>query len=95
MQARDEVDGEREQGGDGEGVTGGSDDVGELDVQLAPVAVREAARDEAGVDAVEADDVVGAEERVGQEADHAADSVLGEDVERVVDAEVVFDCGGY
>ena len=91
VQAGEQVDGVREQGGDGEGVGGGGDDVCDLDVHLAPVVVGEAAGDEAGVDAVEADDVVGAEEGVEEEADHAADGVLREDVEGVVDAEVVFD----
>ena len=80
VQARDEVDGVGDEGGDDEGVGGRGDDVGYLHVHLSVVAVQPAAGDVARVDAVEADDVVGAEEGVEEEADHAADSVFGEDV---------------
>ena len=62
-----------------------------MHVHLAPVAVQPAAREVARVHAVEANDVVCAEERVEEESDHAADGVLGEDVEGVVDADPEFD----
>lgn len=45
-----------------------------------------------GVYVVEGDDVVGCEEAVEEEADHAADGVFGEEVEGVVDPEEVFGC---
>ena len=91
MQAGDIVDDVGEDKRHGEGVAGGGEDVGDLSVQLAPVVVDPAAVDDAGVDAVEADDVVCGEKGVGEEAEHAGDAVLGEDVEGIVDADPVFD----
>jgi hypothetical protein len=44
----------------------------------------------AGRDAVEADDVVGAEEGIGKQPNHATHGVLGEDVHHVIDADPVF-----
>lgn len=85
------VDGEREDGGDDERVGRAGDDVRELDVELLPSRVEEAAR-QAVVDAVEADDGGGADEGVGEEAEHARDAVLGEDVHGVVDLDPVLDC---
>ena len=65
MQAGDQVDEVSEDEGDGEGPAGGGEDVGELDVELAVVVVDPAAGYDAGVNAVEADYVGGAEEGVG------------------------------
>ena len=92
VQAGDEVDGVGKNDRHGEGVGGGGDDVGDLHVHLPPVVVDEAASDEAGVDAVEADDVVGAEEGVEEEADHASNSMFRKNIERIVDSEEILDC---
>lgn len=92
VQPGDVVDGEGEDERHGEGPARGGDDVGELDVELAPVVVDPAALDDARVDPVQADDVGRAEEGVGHQAQHAGDAVLGEDVHGVVDVEPVFDC---
>ena len=91
VQAGNVVDRVGDDGGHDEGVTGRGDDIGDLDVHLTEVAVHPAAVDDAGVDAVEADDVVGAEERVEEETEHAGDGVFGEDVEGVVNSEEEFD----
>ena len=65
MQAGNEVYACGEEPGDGEGPTCGGADVGDLYVELAPVVVDPTALYDAGVDAVEADDVGCAEEGVG------------------------------
>lgn len=52
-----------------------------------------AARDDAGIDAVEADDVLSAEDAIEEEAPDAGDTVLGEDVHAVVDLDPVLDLG--
>lgn len=93
MQTRDEVDAISEDSGHDKGVAGCGDDVGDLDVELLPVVFDPAGGAVVDVDAVEADDVGGAEEGVEDEADHAGDAVLGEDVHAVVDADPVLDCG--
>ena len=85
--AGDHVDELRQGGGHDEAVGGAGDDVGQLHIQLLVLVVDPAARDDARVDTVEPDDVVGREEGVEDESDKAADPVLGEHVERVVDAE--------
>ena len=64
METWDEIDEEGEESGDDKGVGDDGDDVRELDVHLFPVLVEEAACYDAGVDTVETDDVVGAEEGV-------------------------------
>lgn len=92
-QAGDVVDGVGEQGGDDEAVRGAGHDVGDLDVELLVVADGEAADAGPRVDAVEPDDVVDAHQRVEDEADHAGQTVLGEDVHAVVDAHPVLDLG--
>lgn len=90
LQAGGQVDELGDGGGGGEGVGGGGDDGGELPAEDGVVAVEEAAAG-AGVDAVEADDGARGEEAVEDEADDAADAVLGEDVEGVVDADEELD----
>ena len=91
VEAGDVVDDVGDDGGHDEGVAGGSDDVGDLDVHLTEIAIDPAAVDDAGVDAVKADDVVGAEERVEEETEYAGNSVFSEHVEGVVDSEEEFD----
>ena len=44
------------------------------------------------VDAVQADDVVCAEETVDEEAPHSGDAVLSEDIEGVIDTDPELDC---
>lgn len=87
MEARRFVDGKSEEGGDDEGVNDAGDDVGDLNVKLFPVVVYPAAVYDACVDAVQADDIVGGEECVENEANDAGDAVLGEDIEGVVNAD--------
>ena len=48
-----------------------------------------ATRDDAGIDAVESDDVGCAEERIGHQPEHPCNAVLGEDVHCVVNTKVV------
>ena len=49
-----------------------------------------AARDDAGVDAIESDDVGCTEERIGHQPEHPCNAVLGEDVHCIVNMKVVF-----
>lgn len=51
-----------------------------------------AAGDAAGADTIEADDIRRAEEAVGEQTQYTGHSVLGEDVQAVVNLEPVFDC---
>ena len=81
-----------EEVGYGEGPACGGADVGDLDVELAPVVVDPAAGDDAGIYAVETDDIGCAEEGVGYQAEHARYAVLGEHIHRIVDADPVFYC---
>src|SRR4051812_49260206 len=94
VQAGHHVDGLGDEGRHDKRVGGAGDQVGNLDVQLLPVLVEPATRDDAGADAVEADDVVGGEEGVEDQADHAADAVLSKHVERVVNADQELNLGG-
>jgi hypothetical protein len=98
LQAGDVVDDISEDGGHDERVAGAGDDVGELDVELAVVADGPAADAGAGfwvgdacIDAVQAYDVVDAEERVEHQPNDAGEAVLGEDVHGVVDSDPVLD----
>ena len=94
MQARDLIDDKGEDGRDNEGVGGGGDDVRELDVQLFPVVLDPAERVPGRIYPVERDNVVGAEDGVGEEAEHTGDAVLGKDVHAIIDADPVLDCEG-
>ena len=80
MQGRDEVDPARDERGNDEGVGRARADVRDLDVKLLVVVVQPAARDDAGVDTIETDDVSSAKESVEDEADNTADAVLGKNV---------------
>lgn len=90
LQPRYKIDEFGDDGGHDEGVGGGGNDSGNLPANDFVVAVDEAAAG-ADVDAVEADDFSGGKEGVEDEADDAADAVLGEDIEGVVDADEEFD----
>ena len=92
MESGELVDGEADDGGDDESVCGDSDNVGDLDVELLIVVVDEAALDTV-VHAIEADDVVGAEQAIEEEANHAGDAVLGEYVHCVVNVDEVLYLG--
>lgn len=92
VKTRDGVDDEGDDGGDDERVRAGGNDIGDLDVELFVVVDDPATIPRAGVDAVEADDRVVCEEGVEDEADDTCDTVFGEDIHRVIDADPVFDC---
>jgi len=94
VEAGDEVDAVGEDQGHCEGPAGCGEDVGDLNVELAPVVVDPAAGEDAGVDAVEADNVGGAEESVCQQAEHAGHTVLREHVHGIIDLHPVLDLGG-
>lgn len=91
VEAGDVVDGEGDESGHDEGVADAGDDVGDLDVELLVVVVGPAADDDAGVDAVEADDVGCSEKGIGDEAEDTGDTVLGKDVHGVINAKPVLD----
>lgn len=90
LQARNHVDGLGQDGRHDESVGAAGDNVGDLDVHELVVAVNPAARD-SHVDTVEADNRARGEEGVEDETNNTADTVLGEDIERVVDLEEKFD----
>jgi len=92
LESGDLIDDEADEGGDDKSVRGAGNDVGELDVELLPLLVDEAAH-VIRVHAVEADDVVGAEQGIEDEADHAGDAMLSEYVHCVVDADQVLHLG--
>lgn len=91
IQAGNGVDRVGDDGGHDKGVGSGGDDVGDLNVQLLPVVDDPAADAGAGVDTVQADDGVVSEEGVEDETDHSGDTVFGQHIHRVVDADPVFD----
>lgn len=85
------VDDERKESADGERVCGAGGNVGDLLVDS-----RRGTGDGTGgktvVDAIEADDVVRAEDTVEEETDHSSDTVLSEHVEGIVNADPELDC---
>ncbi|KAI7288143.1 ammonium transporter [Hortaea werneckii] len=93
LQARDPVDDVSDQGADHEGVGAAGYNVRDLDVHEFPVVLDPAAGEGAGVDAVETRDVVGGENGVEEEADNTRDTMLGEDIHRVVNLDPVLDLG--
>lgn len=92
LQAWDHVDAVGDEGGHDEGVAAAGDDVGDLDVELFVVVDEPTANPRANVDAVEAHDGVRAEKGVEDESDDTGDTMLGEDIHRVVDPDPVFHC---
>lgn len=91
VQTGDLIDDEGEDGADDEGVCGAGDDVGNLLVDGLGGA-SDGASGKTVVDAVKADDVVCAEDTVEEESPHSGDTVLSEDIERIVDADPELDC---
>lgn len=91
-QPGDQVHHEEDDAGQDEAVRHAGHGVGKLVAQLNPVVVQPAAGDRA--EAVEMRDVVGCEEGGQDVADEAADGVLGEDIEGVVDTEEELELGG-
>lgn len=87
----DLVDGKCKEGADAERVCSACNDVRELNVELLPVVVNPAAWERAVVDTIEADDVRGAKECVEDETDHASDTVLGENIHSIINADPVLD----
>ena len=92
VQSGDVVDDVGDDGGHDKGVGGRGDNVGDLDVHLAVIVVDPPARQNAGIDAVEADDVVCAKQCIKEETHHSRNAVLSKDVEGVVDVDEIFDC---
>jgi hypothetical protein len=87
----DLVDDEREDSADGEGVCGAGNDVGDLLVDSRR-STGDGTSGETVIDAVEADDVVRAENAVEEETDHSSDTVLSEDIEGIVNADPELNC---
>ena len=93
MESGSLVDGEADDGSHDKSVPGDSANVGDLDVELLPVLVDEAAR-HAVVHTIEADDVVSTEQAVEEETDHAGNAMLSEYVHCVVNVDEVLYFGG-
>lgn len=91
LETGDEVDDLGDDGGHDKGVGGGGDDGGDLPADGLVVVVHETTSG-TSVDTVEADDGAGGEEGVEEETDHAADTVLSEDIEGVVNLDHKLDC---
>lgn len=68
--------------------------VGDLDVQLLPVAVDEATGDDAGIDSIQSDNVIGTKERIEDEADHAGETVFCHHVHTIINVNPELDCKG-
>ena len=81
MQARDDVDHKGDDVRHDKGPAGGGENVCDLDVELLVPVVDPTTLDSAGVHAVQADDVGGGEEAVGQQAEHARNAMLGKHVQ--------------
>ena len=93
MKTWNKVDTVGEYGGHDEGVGGGGNDVGNLDVHLLVILIEEASVDDTSVYTIETDDVGCTEHRVEEETDHTGDTVLSEHVEGVIDFDPKFDYG--
>lgn len=94
LETRDEINALRNNSRHNKRVAGDSTNVGNLNVELLPVVVNPTTVDETSVDAVQTDDVVGTKERIENETDHSTDSVFGEHIERIVNANNELDLGG-
>ena len=92
METRNVIDDVRKDGAHDEGVAGHRKHVGQLYVELPVVVVDPATVDDAGVHTIKTDDVVGTEEGVGHQAEHATYGVFGEHIHSVVDSDQEFDC---
>ena len=91
LETGDEIDDLGDGSGHDKGVGGRGDDSSDLPADDDVVAVHEAANG-TSVDTVEADDGAAGEEGVEDETDHAADTVLSEDIEGIVDSDKELDC---
>ena len=91
MKAGDHVDELGDDSGHDKGVGAAGDDEGDLNVQLLPGVVQPATHGGARVDAIQSDDIACSEEGVEKESDNAADSVLGEDIQGIIDADEELD----
>lgn len=90
-EAGDQVHDEEDQAGAAERVDTAADGIRELVAELDPVAVEPATGDDA--EAVEMCYVVCGEEGSEDVADQTTDGVLGEDIERIIDAEDELELG--
>lgn len=90
LQAGNEVDDLGDDGGNTESPGTGSEDHGNLVAHDDVVAIEEAAS-EASVDTVKGNNGLRSEESVEDEANDTADTVLSEDIERVVDLDKELD----
>lgn len=91
LEAWNLIDDESEDGGDDEGVSGGSADVAELDIELLPIVLDPTTSVETSVHTIETNNVACTEYTIGEEAKHAGDPVLGEHIERIINLDPEFD----
>jgi len=90
VQSRNVVDSVRNDERHDESPSASCDDIGDLDVEQTVMVANPTAGDGAGVDTIEADDIRCAEEAVGEQSQNTCYSVLGEDIQAVVDFEPIF-----
>lgn len=91
LETRNEIDDFSDDGGHDKGICGSGNDSSNLPSNKLVVVV-EKATNGATVDSVETNDATAGEKSVEDEANHATDTVLSENVERVVDADEKLDC---
>lgn len=91
LQSRNEVDDLSNDGRHDEGISGGSDNGSDLPANNDVVSIHEATCS-TGVDAVEANDGATGEKSIEDEANDTTDTVLGKDIERVVNSNKELDC---
>lgn len=94
LQAGNQVNDLGNGGRHGKSIGGRGKDDSDLPADNCVVAVKETTFG-TRVDTIKADDLLGGEESVEDEANHATDTVFGEDIERVVNMNEEFDCEGY
>jgi hypothetical protein len=91
LKTRDEIDDLGNDGRHDEGVCRGTNNGSDLPADNDVVTIHETTHD-TSVDSVEADDGTAGEESVENETDNTADTVLSEDIERVVNSDEELDC---
>lgn len=91
LETRNEIDDFSNDGGHDKGIGGTGNDNSDLPSNKLIVVV-EKTTDGAAIDSVETNDATASEKGVEDEANHATDTVLSENVERVVDANEELDC---
>jgi hypothetical protein len=91
LEARDEINDLGNDGGHDKGVSRGTNNGSDLPADDNVVAIHETTHD-TSVNAIESDDGAASEESVENETDDATDTVLSEDIERVVNSDEELDC---